>query len=275
MAPYQTPTKSGYLEGPLYIARAKLVGPAELSQKLQDALNASEAWMRQGALTELEALVEAEHGGLVVAAELRLVYIGDDDYSFKVRAAAARCLADLAEQDRIARDEADAEPQRQEKAAEEEKAKAEARRRAEAAKRKAKAEYEAKVDADVREANEAMAKAAAEQKAKAEAARKRKDVRDWIILATLFIIGNVLAGLVGRWHEAAVKKYFTIDWPLTMAITFAVIGVFLGTFSDDDGSLWLTTGLTTWPGYLIGFWFFPSDPAQGAALNLARHRLCD
>jgi uncharacterized caspase-like protein/MFS family permease len=95
VAPHQTPTKSGYLEGQIYIARAKVVKAVELPRNLRNALSGSEAWMRQAAITELEALLRGDHPGLSLAARNALVDLRDNDDSLKVRAAAAKCLVGL------------------------------------------------------------------------------------------------------------------------------------------------------------------------------------
>jgi MFS family permease len=92
VAPNQTPTKSGYMEGRLYIARSRSIRPTELPQKLREALNAPEAWLRQGAINELEMLLRADHRGLALGAEQALVHLRDNDDSLKVRAAAGTCL---------------------------------------------------------------------------------------------------------------------------------------------------------------------------------------
>jgi formylglycine-generating enzyme required for sulfatase activity/uncharacterized caspase-like protein len=92
-APYQTPTKSGYVEGkPLYIARTKVVRPAELPEKLQHALDDPEIPMRLWAVAQLEELLRGDHPGKALAARLALVGRRDKDDSFMVRKAAARCL---------------------------------------------------------------------------------------------------------------------------------------------------------------------------------------
>jgi uncharacterized caspase-like protein len=89
VAPQQTPTKSGYLEGQLYIARTKTVRPAELPENLRTALSASEPWMRQGAVAELEALLRAGHPGMALAAEQALAGMRDNDDSLRVRRSAS------------------------------------------------------------------------------------------------------------------------------------------------------------------------------------------
>jgi hypothetical protein len=94
-APYQTPTKSGYVEGQLYIARTKVVKPAELPRGLLEALDASDFLMRLGAVTELEGLLRGEHPGRAFAAYQELAKARDTNDSFKVRAAAKRCLIDF------------------------------------------------------------------------------------------------------------------------------------------------------------------------------------
>jgi uncharacterized caspase-like protein len=92
-APQQTPTKSGYLEGQLYIARSAVVRPAELPRHLRNALEDPEVLIRQGLVRELQELLQGEHSGLALAARQALVTLRDSDDSFKVRRAAGDCLA--------------------------------------------------------------------------------------------------------------------------------------------------------------------------------------
>jgi hypothetical protein len=89
----QTPTKSGYLEGQLYIARTAVVRPAILPRNLQNALKDPEVLMRQGAVLELGELLQTDHPGLVMAARQALEVLRDNDDSFKIRRAAANHLA--------------------------------------------------------------------------------------------------------------------------------------------------------------------------------------
>lgn len=91
-APQQTPTKSGYVEGQLYLARTFLVRPAELPRNLQNALKDSEVFARRGAVSELGELLRGEHPGLALAARQALEILRDRDDSFRIRSAAADCL---------------------------------------------------------------------------------------------------------------------------------------------------------------------------------------
>ena len=92
-APQQTPTKSGYLEGQLYVARAKVVRPAELPIYLQNALRDPDLLRRQGSLPELEELLKGPHPGLALAARQELIKLRDNDDSARLRRAAAELLA--------------------------------------------------------------------------------------------------------------------------------------------------------------------------------------
>jgi formylglycine-generating enzyme required for sulfatase activity/uncharacterized caspase-like protein len=92
-APWQTPTKSGYVEGQLYIARTKVVKPAELPRGLRDAFaRSSDLYARLGAVTGLEALLQGEHSGLAVAAREALAQLQETDDSSMVREKARCCL---------------------------------------------------------------------------------------------------------------------------------------------------------------------------------------
>jgi uncharacterized caspase-like protein len=89
----QTPTKSGYLEGQLYVARAAVVRPAELPRNLQNGLKDPEVLMRLGAVQWLEELLLGEHPGLALAAWQALAQVRENDDSLRVRRAAESCLA--------------------------------------------------------------------------------------------------------------------------------------------------------------------------------------
>lgn len=89
----QTPTKSGYLEGQLYVARAAVVRPAQLPRNLQNALKYPEVLMRLGAVQELEELLLGEHPGLALAARQALAQVRENDDSLRVRRAAESYLA--------------------------------------------------------------------------------------------------------------------------------------------------------------------------------------
>ena len=92
-APQQTPTKSGHLEGQLYIARTRILRPVELPGTLRVALNDPALFTRRGAVYELKDLLQGEHPGLALAARRALEELRDKDDSFKIRGAAEEALA--------------------------------------------------------------------------------------------------------------------------------------------------------------------------------------
>ncbi len=92
-APQQTPTKSGYLEGQLFIARAAVVRAAALPVYVQNAIAAPESLTRFGAVYALKELLADPNPGMALAAWQALEALRDKDDSMKVQAAARDCLA--------------------------------------------------------------------------------------------------------------------------------------------------------------------------------------
>jgi hypothetical protein len=91
-SPGQTPSKSGYVEGQLYIAYTPILRPAPLPQELQHAIQNPLPLIREAAVQALANLLRGSHRGLALAANQALVFLKDEDDSLSVRRAAERCL---------------------------------------------------------------------------------------------------------------------------------------------------------------------------------------
>jgi len=90
----QTPQKwAQKIQGRIIIAQNPhpVVTLAELPAELQQALQSAVAWMREGAVSELERLLQGSDKGLAHAAHEALTRLADDD-SRRVSAAAAQAL---------------------------------------------------------------------------------------------------------------------------------------------------------------------------------------
>ena len=93
--PKQTPSKWSYgQQGELVIARNlhPVVKPAELPPDLQQTLDDSRPWVREGAVRELDRLMHGSHPGLALAAKEALKRLAEDD-SRRVASIAAESLA--------------------------------------------------------------------------------------------------------------------------------------------------------------------------------------
>lgn len=155
--PKQTPGKWSYKQqGEIIIANnpKPATKPAELPRELREAIDDARPWVREGAVAELERLLNGRHPGLALAALEALKHLADDD-SRRVASAATQVLNGYdeakrvqeqahAEQERLAREQAEAarEKEEQERLARE---KAEQER---VAKEKAEAERLAREQAD-------------------------------------------------------------------------------------------------------------------------------
>jgi WD40 repeat protein len=195
-APQQTPTKSGYFEGRLYIARAAVVRAAALPAYLQSAIAAAENLTRYGAVYALKELLDDSNPGMALAARQALETLRDKDDSMKVQAAARECLASRqvpqseaaevqtpsAAADEIARRaaearEAETADQRRKEAEEEEERQNLIRQREEAA-RKAAAVANALRKKKEEQERLARERAEAERKEREEAERQQKQKRE-------------------------------------------------------------------------------------------------
>jgi uncharacterized caspase-like protein/predicted nucleotide-binding protein len=158
-APQQTPTKTGKVEGHLYIARAAILKPA-LSADLQAAMATSEVLERLGAVVELKRLLGGENLVLALEAREALEALKSEDGNARVRDEALDCLASLSSE--------------KVSAAEVERAAAEKGRAAEQARRKRMAR-------DMAEAEHA-----ARQKIEKERLRRQEAMRK----PTIFIVSS-------------------------------------------------------------------------------------
>jgi hypothetical protein len=91
-APQQTPSKSGYVEGQLYIARSPVVRPVELPLHFHHAIENPLWSVREGVIRELAVLLRGSHEGLRRAASQALIGLKDDPDS-RVSGPAKECLA--------------------------------------------------------------------------------------------------------------------------------------------------------------------------------------
>jgi DNA-binding beta-propeller fold protein YncE len=94
--PHQTPGKSVLgMEGEFYIARRSrpVTTPATLPTELQQAIDSPLTGVRVAAVQELARMLRGRHAGLVLAAQLTLEQLCDDD-SRTVAAAASAALAE-------------------------------------------------------------------------------------------------------------------------------------------------------------------------------------
>ena len=110
-APQQKPRKWAMdVQGKIIIARSPLpiLTPADLPHELQQTIEDSRPWVREGAVRELGRLLHGSHPGLAFAAEAALKRLTKDD-SRLVSQAAAEALAAYAAQQR---EQAQAETQR-------------------------------------------------------------------------------------------------------------------------------------------------------------------
>ena len=97
--PKQTPGKWTFdLQGEILIARKPrwVMKPVELPRELRQALESPFAGVREGAVRELDRLLQGSHPGLALAARAALTRLVDDD-SHRVSTAAAASLAAYAE----------------------------------------------------------------------------------------------------------------------------------------------------------------------------------
>jgi hypothetical protein len=97
--PKQTPSKWSYgQQGEMVIARNlhPVVTPAELPPDLQQTINDSRPWVREGAVRELDRLLHGSHPGLALAAKQALTRLAEDD-SRRVASIAADSLAAFSE----------------------------------------------------------------------------------------------------------------------------------------------------------------------------------
>ena len=93
--PLQTPGKWSYRQqGEIVIARnpRPVVKPVELSLDLQQTIDDSRPWVREGAVQELDRLLKSGRPGLALTALEALKRLADDD-SRRVASLAAQSLA--------------------------------------------------------------------------------------------------------------------------------------------------------------------------------------
>ncbi len=191
-APHQSPRKWALdVEGEIFIA--KNPSPArrvELPAKLLEVIENPLVAVRLGAVQELDRLLRGRNKGLALAAQAALMSLREDD-SRQVSNAAEKCLAAYAETQRLkeqeaARARAEAQRLAEEKAAEPEKAAQQerlARQQAEAdrlAREKAEREQLAREQAERErlERERAEAECLAAQRAEAERARREKEQQE-------------------------------------------------------------------------------------------------
>jgi len=92
-APEQTPTKSGYVEGHLFIARTARMRTVALPAHLQSHLSAPRYDMRMAAAYGLRMLLEDQNPAMALAAREALEKLRKEDESQRVRDEAAKYLA--------------------------------------------------------------------------------------------------------------------------------------------------------------------------------------
>lgn len=92
-APEQTPTKSGYVEGHLFIARTARMRTVALPAHLQSHLSAPRYEMRMAAAYGLRMLLEDQNQAMALTARRALEKLRKEDESQRVRDEAAKYLA--------------------------------------------------------------------------------------------------------------------------------------------------------------------------------------
>jgi len=90
-SPKQTPTKSGFVEGQIYIARSPEVPPAELPPHIQQLIAIDSPAAHETAVHELSKLLYGRHRGLNLAAYQALAALKQDD-SLRVRLVVEECV---------------------------------------------------------------------------------------------------------------------------------------------------------------------------------------